>query len=151
MEAEADLVRLSFEEWRDLLAAAVELDLVHGGFFRARGEGIQFFAGPEDAPAGWSAPFGEGSPELPRALVGEAEVLERDGENGVTVRLRVSNWSAARAVKEAYDRGEYRGRFQQYVMAQEAALRGRPEDRAWLRRQVERLRDHAAGMLVRGV
>jgi len=64
------------------------------------------------------------------------------------VRLRVSNWAAVRAVKQAYDRGEFRGRFQEYVLAQEEALRGRPEDRAWLRRQVIRLRDHATGRLV---
>ena len=143
-----DLLTVSAEEWAAMLAAASELDLVHGGYFRAREAGILFYAAPDNAPEGWGGAFAEGSPEVPRALVGEAEVAGRDEENGVTVRLRVSNWAAVRAVKQAYDRGEFRGRFQEYVLAQEAALRGRPEDRAWLRRQVLRLRDHATGRLV---
>lgn len=146
---EIDLVTVSPEEWRDALAAAAELDLVHGGYFRARDSRIQFYCSPDNAPEGWSGSFGEGSPETPRALVGEAEVASRDEANGVTVRLRVSNWGAVRSVKQAYDQGEFRGRFHEYVMAQEAALRGRPEDRRWLRKQFARLRGHASGKLVK--
>jgi len=148
VESEIDLLSFGEEDWAAMRAAAAELDLVRGGFFRAREAGILFYCPRETAREGWSGAFGEGSPELPRALVGEAEVAARDEENGITVRLRVSNWGAVRAVKQAYDRGEFRGRFQEYVLAQEAALRGRPEDRAWLRRQILRLRDHATGRLV---
>lgn len=150
--SEIDLVTLSPEEWQEALAAAAELDLIYGGHFRARDAGILFFGSPNNAPEGWTGPFEEGSPEMPRALVGEAEVAGRDEGNEVTVRLRVSNWGAVRDVKQAYDQGEFGrplgDRFQEYVMAQEAALRGRPEDRRWLRRQFTRLRSHAAGKLV---
>jgi hypothetical protein len=85
---------------------------------------------------------------VPRALVGEVEVEDSEQANEVTVRLRITNWAAARAVKQAHAAGEYRDRYQQYVLDQEAALRGRAEDRAWLREQVERLRSHAAGTLL---
>lgn len=133
-----------------MLAAAAVLDLVHGGYFRAQATGIRFFASPENAPEGWSGEFPDGSPELPRALVGEAEVVGEASENEVIVRLRVSNWAAVRAVKQAFDRGDYRGRFQDFVLDQEAALRGRPEDRTWLREQFDRLRAHARGAIIPG-
>jgi hypothetical protein len=150
--SEIDLVTLSPDEWQEVLAAAAELDLIPGGHFRARDSRLLFYGSPDNAPEGWTGPFNEGSPEMPRALVGEAEVAARDEENGVTVRLRVSNWGAVRGVKQAYDQGEFGcplgDRFQEYVMAQEAALRGRTEDRRWLKRQFARLRSHAAGKLV---
>jgi hypothetical protein len=82
--------------------------------------------------------------------VGEAEVLGVDEADRVMVRLLVSNWGAMRSVKKAFDRGEYRGRFQQYVMDQEGALRGRREDRVWLCEQFHRLLAHAGGKLVEG-
>lgn len=145
---EIDLIALPDGEWREMLAAASELDLVHGGYFRARPRAIFFYAGPDNAPAGWSGPFADGSPEAPRAAVGQAEVIGHKDPDGLTVRLTVSNWRAMRAVKEAYERGEYRGRFEQFVMDQETALRGREEDRAWLRVQFRRLQSHAAGSLV---
>jgi hypothetical protein len=149
MDGEIDLVRLPAEEWGEMLAAAAVLDLVHGGYFRARPTGVLFYCSPENQPEGWAQGFPDGSPEMPRALAGEAEVEETEAGE-VTVRLTVSNWAAVRAVKQAYDRGEFRDRFQEYVMAQEAALRGRSEDRAWLREQFRRLRVHAAGTLVLG-
>jgi hypothetical protein len=146
---EIDLVTLPAEEWREMLAAASELDLIHGGYFRARAGAILFYCSPEGAPSGWDQGFPDGSPDVPRAYVGEAEVFEHDDALGVTVRLRVSNWAAARAVKQAYDRGEYRGRFAEFVRAQEEALRGRPAHRAWLSEQFHRLRSHASGKLLR--
>lgn len=148
MELEIDLIELPSEEWREMLAAASVLDLVHGGYFRARSRSILFFCGPESAPADWSAGFPEGSPDLPRALVGQAEVVGPAEPNGVSVRLTVSNWNAVRDVKQAFDRGQFRGNFQDYVLAQESALRGRLEERRWLRAQWERLRTHTSGRLV---
>jgi hypothetical protein len=134
-----------------MLASAAVLDLVHGGYFRARPTGIQVYCSPENAPPAWPGAFPDGSPELPRALVGQAEVAGEASENLVIVRLVVSNWGAVRAVKQAFERGEYRGRFQDFVLDQEAALRGRPEDRQWLRAQVERLRTHSSGRLIDGL
>ena len=148
MTREIDIVALPAGEWRDILASAAELDLIHGGYFRARGAEIVFYCSPENAPDGWPASYPDGSPELPRAAVGTAELVEAGRGDIVNVRLLVSNWAAVRAVKQAHDRGEFTGRFQEYVLAQEAALRGRPEDRAWLTEQWERLRSHAAGTLV---
>ena len=131
-----------------MLAAASELDLVHGGYFRARPSLIQFYGSPENAPDGWSDGFPDGSPDTPRALVGQAEAARGENEDEVVVRLTVSNWQAVRDVKRAFERGDYRGRFQEYVMAQESALRGRKADRRWLREQLERLRAHAGGALL---
>jgi len=142
--AEIDLIDLDAEEWQSLREAAAELDLVRGGYFRLRPDAILFYAGPENAPDGWPGSFEEGSPDLPRAAVGAAEVYSREGENRLTVRLLVSNWSAARAVHNAGAGSDYR----EFVLAQEAALRGTPEDRAWLRRQFERLCTHAGGGLL---
>lgn len=129
-----------------MLAAAAVLDLVHGGYFRARPTAIQFYAGPENAPEDWLGEFPDEEP--PRVLVGEAEVDAAAQANEITVRLTVSNWAAVRSVKLAWERGEYRDRFERYVLDQEAALRGRPEDRAWLRAQFQRLRRHALGALI---
>jgi hypothetical protein len=148
MSSEIDQAILPSDDWREMLASAAVLDLVHGGYYRARPTSIRFYASPENAPEGWTGGFAEGTPELPRALVGEAEVAGEASENEVIVRLRVSNWTAVRAVKQAFDRGEYRGRFQDFVLDQEAALRGRPEDRTWLRAEFERLRAHARGSLL---
>lgn len=131
-----------------MLASAAVLDLVHGGYFRARPTAILFFCSPENAPLGWLGEFPDGSPELPRALVGEVEVAGEVSENLICVRLVVSNWAAVRAVKQAFDRGDYQGRFQDFVLDQEAALRGRAEDRQWLRAQFERLRAHSRGALI---
>lgn len=128
--------------------AAAELDLVRGGYFRARPQSILFYCDPENAPEGWSGPFGEGSPEAPRALIGEAEAEGLDAENQRVVRLVVSNWRAMRGVKDAYDRGEYQGRWTQFLLDQESAFRGRPEEREWLRGRFERLRIHAAGQIL---
>lgn len=148
MSSEIDLVTLSSEEWREMLASAAVLDLVHGGYYRARPTAILFFCSPENAPDGWPGEFTDGSPDLPRAQVGEVEVAGEVSENLLSVRLIVSNWAAVRAVKQAFDRGEYQGRFQQFVLDQEAALRGRSEDRLWLRAQFERLRSHSRGALI---
>lgn len=150
MDDEIDLVSLPRDDWSEMLASAAVLDLVHGGYYRARSAIIQFYCGPEDVPEGWAGDFPDGSPELPRALVGEAEGSAFEADGSVTIRLRVSNWGAVRRLKEAYDRGDYRGRFQQFVLDQEAALRGRSEDRAWLKRQFRKLRAHAAGTLIEG-
>ena len=149
MSPEIDLVTLPADEWREMLAAASELDLIHGGYFRARPGAIQFFCSPEVGPEGWDQGYRDGSPGAPRAYVGEAELFSSDEAGGITVRLTVSNWAAARAVKQAYDRGEYRGRFAEFVRAQEEALRGRPAHRAWLCEQFHRLRAHAGGKLLR--
>jgi hypothetical protein len=117
--SEIDLIHLTAEEWREILTAAAELDLVRGGYFRLRPDAIQFFCSPENAPEDWTRGYPEGSPELPRAAVGQAEVVRNEGENAygdadVTVRLIVSNWAAMRAVKRAYDTGEYRGRYEHW-------------------------------------
>ena len=148
MTPEIDLVTLTSEEWREMLATASVLDLVHGGYYRARPTTILFFCSPETAPNGWPGEYPDGSPDLPRALVGEVEVAGEVSENLISVRLVVSNWAAVRAVKQAFDRGEYRERFQEFVMDQEAALRGRAEDRLWLHAQFERLRAHSRGALI---
>lgn len=110
-----------------MLAAAAVLDLIHGGYYRARPGAILFYCGPENAPKGWNAGFREGSPDLPRGAVGTAEALGWD-ERGdtVTVRLRVTDWRA-------------------FVLDQESAPRGRTEEQAWLQAEFERLRNHALG------
>lgn len=144
MQAEIDLVTLSQEEWMEMRRSAAELDLIHGGYFRARPRSILFYCDPENAPESWRGPFTEGTPEAPRALVGEAEVLDGFPDT-VEVRLVVSNWAAMKAVKDAYDRGEYRGRWSDFVMDQETAFRGREADREWLRVRFARLRGHALG------
>lgn len=131
-----------------MLASAAVLDLVHGGYYRARPTAILFFCSPENAPEGWDGEFSDGSPGLPRAQVGQVEVVGEVTEDLISVRLVVSNWAAVRAVKQAFDRGEYRGRFQEFILDQEAALRGRTEDRQWLRQQFERLRAHSRGALI---
>jgi len=131
-----------------MLATAAVLDLVHGGYYRARPTAILFFCSPENAPEGWPGEYPDGSPDLPRALVGEVEVAGEVSEKLISVRLVVSNWAAVRAVKQAFDQGEYLGRFQEFVMAQEAALRGRSEDRLWLHAQFDRLRAHSRGALI---
>ncbi len=151
VEPEIDLVTLSSGEWRVLLQAAAELDLVHGGYYRSRPGAVLFFAGPDNSPVGWSRDYPDGSPHLPRAAVGQADLYGFEGTETVTVRLSVSNWGAMRAVKQAYDRGEYRGRFEQFLRDQEAALRGRPEDRRWVREQFHRLRAYAHGTLISGL
>lgn len=138
---------ITLAEWRSLRAAAAELDLLHGGAFRARGSRIQFFCSPENAPEEWDLGFPDGSPDVPRACVGEAQA-EALGGGQVRVRLCAANWHALRRVKQAYDQGSYTGRFQEYVRAQQTALRGRPEDMVWLERQFARLRDHASGRLL---
>lgn len=143
-----DLLELTDAEWSEIKQAAVELDLIHGGYFRVRTRSILFFCSPENAPEGWSLDFTDGSPELPRAVVGQVEVAGPSGEKHLLVRFRVSNWTAVRDVKTAFQRGDYRGRFQDYVQAQEEALRGRREDREWLLRQFTRLRTHASGALL---
>ena len=148
MSPEIDLVTLSGEEWDRIREAARELDLIRGGYFRVRPDAILFYCGPDNAPAGWSGPFPDGSPELPRAALGEAEVLDREGGTTYTIRLIVSDWAAARRVKDASDRGDYRDRYGQFVRDQESALRGRDEDRQWLRSQFELLRRHARGHLI---
>ena len=130
-----------------MLETAAELDLVRGGYFRARPNSILFFCDPDNAPVGWGGAFGEGTPEAPRALVGEAEV-NASAEDDVEVRLVVSNWGAMKTVKQAYDRGAYRGRWIEFLVDQETAFRGRNEDREWLRRRFERLRAHGRGGLV---
>jgi hypothetical protein len=147
---EIDLVALTYEEWEGALDAAAELDLVHGGLFRARGPSVLVFCSPDNAPDRWSYGFPDGSPDLPRALVGQVEVEDAARENEVVVRLTVSNWGAAREVKAAHERGEYGERFGEFVLDQEAALRGTPAERSWLRRQFERLRAHSAGRLLGG-
>lgn len=146
-----DRLELTDGEWSEIKQAAVELDLVHGGYFRVRTRSILFFCSPENAPEGWSSEFPDGSPDLPRAVVGQVEVAGPSGEDHLVVQFRVSNWTAMRDVKAAFQRGEYRGRFQEYVQAQEDALRGRREDREWLRRQFNRLRTHANGSLLDGL
>jgi hypothetical protein len=148
MSSEIDQLVLSSEEWREMLASAAVLDLVYGGYYRAQPRSIRFYAGPDNAPEEWAGGWPDGSPGLARALVGEAELLEEASEDDVVIRLRVSNWAAVRDVKLAFDRGEYRGRFEAFVMAQEAALRGRCQDRAWLRREFHRLRSHSRGTLI---
>jgi hypothetical protein len=148
MSEEIDLLELPREEWHEMLRAAAELDLVHGGYFRIRTTGVLFYCDPDDAPPGWSGPYNDGSPGMPRALVGEAEVHGQSGTNAVVVRLLVSNWSAMRVVKDAYERGDFRGRYTEFLVAQESAFRGRPEDREWLRIQFQKLRVHAAGSLI---
>lgn len=148
MEPEIDLIRLPAGEWQEMLSAAAELDLIRGGYYRARAAGILFYCSPDNAPERWNGGFPEGSPDLPRAYVGEAEVREWEGPDQLVVRLLVSNWGAVRDVKQAYDQGEYRGRFQEFVRDQEAALRGRQEDRAWLRLRFKRLQEHARGSLI---
>jgi hypothetical protein len=147
---EIDLISIPREEWQEALQSASELDLVHGGYFRVRPSGLLFYCGPDNAPPGWDGPYNDGSPELPRALVGEAEVHGAGGANQVVVRLLVSNWPAMRTVKDAYERGEFRGRYSEFLVAQERAFRGRPEDREWLRAQFSKLRAHAAGALICG-
>jgi hypothetical protein len=147
MADEIDLVTLSLEEWQSMLEAAAELDLVRGGYFRARPSSILFFCDADNAPMGWEGAYGEGTPEAPRALVGEAEVHASAGKD-VEVRLVVSNWGAMKSVKQAYDRGAYRGRWTEFLVDQESAFRGRNEDREWLRRRFERLRAHGRGGLV---
>ncbi len=148
LEPEIELLTLRGEEWRKMLAAAAELDLIRGGYYRSRPQGILFFCSPEHSPVGWEAGFADGSPDLPRGYVGQAEVEGVDGENDIVIRLSISNWTAMRSVKQAWERGEYRGRFEQYVMDQETALRGRREDRRWLRDEFRRLRAYASGDLL---
>jgi len=150
MHPEIDLITLQGEEWRELLASAAVLDVVHGGYFRARRDAILFFCGPENAPEGWGGGFPEGSPGIPRATVGAAEVVHYEEANDkFTVRLSVSNWAAARDVIRAQERGEYGERHEEFVLAQEAALRGGDPERGWLRRQFERLRRHSDGGLLK--
>ncbi len=141
-------LEISADHWDEVRAAAAELDLVHGGYYRATDNGIRFFCGPQNCPLGWDLPFTDGSPELPREFVGDITVMGLTGSEGVRLRLTVANWAAVQAVKRAYDRGEYRGRFQEFVQDQEQALRGRLEDRHWLRVQFERLLRYATGALV---
>jgi len=148
MSDEIDLITLPSEEWREMLASAAVLDLVHGGYYRAQPRSIRFYASPDNAPDDWAGGWPDGSPGLARALVGDAELVEEASESDVLIRLRVSNWAAVRSVKLAFDRGEYSGRFQEFVLAQETALRGRPQDRAWLRSEFRRLRSHTRGTLI---
>lgn len=148
MQAEVDLVTLPLDEWAEMRRAAAELDLVRGGYFRARPQGVLFYCDPANAPEGWTGGFAEGTPEAPRALVGEAEAVGLEGDDHIVLRLLVSNWQAMRSVKEAYDRGEYRGRWAQFHLDQESAFRGNPEEREWLRTRFERLRQYAAGLLL---
>jgi hypothetical protein len=150
MQPEVDLVTMTEAEWDDLRAAAAGLDLVRGGCYRVRGETIQFYASPENAPPGWQGGFDEGIPEAPRGLAGKVERIEPHDGSGALLRLTVENWGAARAISEADRAGDYGGDHTRFVLDQEAALRGRPEERAWLRAQFERLRAHTAGDLLEG-
>lgn len=147
MYPEIDLLTLAPEEWGAMRSAAAELDLVRGGYFRLRGESIFFYCDPDNAPEGWSGEFVD---DPPRALVGEAEVNGANSAGDLEVQLLVSNWDAMREVKQAYDRGDYKGRYFEFLAAQEAAFRGREQDREWLRRQFRRLQSHAAGSLLDG-
>ena len=148
MDSDPDILTLHYEEWRELLAAASVLDLIHGGYFRARIREIEFYCGPENAPPGWRSGFGEGTPESARAAVGVAELVRPIGTEGVEIRLRVANWSALREIHSARSRGEYRDRPEQLSRDEEEALRGRPEEWEWLRRRFRTLREHAAGSLL---
>ncbi|MBI3909568.1 MAG: hypothetical protein HY320_01380 [Armatimonadetes bacterium] len=143
-----DTWMLPAAEWQALRQAARELDLVYAGYYRLRPTSIAVYCGPHSHPEGWDLPFTDGSPDLPRQYVGEFEAEPGPGDEQVTVRLLVANWAAVQAVKAAYDQGRYRGRFQEFVRDQEIALRGRPEDRVWLREQLRRLRQHVQGALL---
>jgi hypothetical protein len=148
MDSEPDTLTLHYDEWRDLLAAASVLDLMHGGYFRARTREIEFYCGPENAPPGWRFGFAGSNPEQARAAVGVAELLRPLGADGVEIRLRVANWNALREVHSARSRGEYQDRPEELARDEEEALRGRPEEWEWLRRQFRKLREHAAGSLL---
>ena len=104
----------------------------------------------ENQPEAWDLPFADGSPETPRQFVGEVEVVTWSESDQVRLRIAVANWAGVQAIKRDYDRGRYQGRFQEYIRDQEAAFRGRTEDRDWLRSQFERLLRHALGSLVDG-
>lgn len=122
-----DVLLLEADEWAAVLDSAATLDLVRGGYYRARGGRILLYCDPENAPAGWQWGFADGSPELPRALVGVAEAAEPGPV--VQVTLRVENWAALRA-------------------GGTESLAGGPAEREWLRRRFALLRAHAAGTLV---
>lgn len=144
----ADELVLLPDEWRAIRDAAAELDLIYGGYFRLRPAAIGFYCSPDNHPDGWDVPYTDGSEELPRELVGEAEVATWVEGEPVRLRLAVRNWSGVRAIQKDYDRGRYQGRFPEYVRDQERALRGREEDRDWLRSQFDRLQRHAVGALL---
>ncbi len=145
----SDSITMSSEDWSAVQAAAAELDLIHGGYYRVRTNAIAFYCSPENHPEGWSEPYNDGTPEAPRQCVGEAEATD-EGAAAVRVRFVVTNWAGLLTIKLAYDRGAYRDRFTEYVRDQENAIRGRREDRAWIRAQFDRLRTHVSGALVEG-
>jgi hypothetical protein len=145
-----DTLAVSAAEWRAVRAAAAELDLVHGGYFRLRTAAVAFYCSPENHPAGWDLPFTDGCPETPRQFVGEVEVVTWSESDQVRLRIAVANWAGVQAIKRDYDRGRYQGRFQEYIRDQEEAFRGRSEDREWLRAQFHRLHRHALGALLDG-
>jgi hypothetical protein len=148
MDSEPETLTLEYDEWRDLLAAASVLDLIHGGYFRARPREIEFYCGPENAPSGWRPGSAEDEGPETRVTVGVAELVGPIGADGVEIRLRVTNWSALRELRAALARGAYLNRPEQFTRDEEAALRGRPEEWDWLRLQFRKLRDHAAGSIL---
>jgi len=138
VKSEIDLVELSEGEWREILAGAAELDLIRGGQFRVRDETILFFASPASAPLGWRGEYRSGSPDLPRELLGVAEVWERPGEDRVVIHLRGCDWQSAR---EAASQPHSGGR----------ALTGGRALRDWMRLLWNRLRMYAEGSLLENV
>lgn len=145
MANDANTLVLEYAEWQELVAAAATLDLVHGGYFRARLREIEFYCGPDNAPIGWRSGFTQGTPENARAVVGIAELVQPVVEDAVQVRLRITNWSALGEIAAAKARGEYEDRTEQFVEDENAALRGRPVEWEWLRRQFRKLREQASG------
>lgn len=135
MTAEIELLELDDAVWSSLLDAAAELDLVHGGLYRSRPGEILFYASPGCAPAGWSGDFRSGTDGQPCELLGRAEVWERISDRKLLIRLQGSDWQAARRAGDD-------------PLRQEAALRGDAELKRWLRKQWDRLREHAEGRLI---
>lgn len=138
VESEIDLVELTEGEWREILAAAAELDLIRGGQFRVRHETILFFASPTSSPLGWRGDYRSGSPDLPRELLGVAELWERPGEDLVVIHLRGCDWQSAR---EAGGQAQSGAR----------ALTGGEALRDWMRLLWNRLRMYAEGSLLENV
>lgn len=144
-DAETPNWNLSVPQWDAVVrrAQAGPDTLADGAFVRAeQGEeseqtALLFFATARNKPLGWGYPFLEGIPQVrtPGAVIGRAW---RDPATG-HVAFEVMLPAAAQTIAADYESGASDLDFVTYEQAVELAVRGTPNDLAWLHGEFGRL------------
>jgi hypothetical protein len=139
----APVWNLDAARWGTLVRRARGADaLEDGAYVRAEAGAsgapeLAFYATALNKPAGWNYPFLEAVPDADArgALVGRAWHQPETG----FVQFEVSVIAAAQALAADYESGASDLDFVTYEQAVERAVRGTPQDLAWLHREFARL------------